>query len=58
MTTVKFYNIPNITPTYEHVMDFESVESRKTWFNSQNLLELPVNIKYDGEQTSITVKKP
>lgn len=58
MTTVKFYNMPNITPTYEHVMDFESVDSRKQWFNNQPSLDMEVNIKYDGEQPSITVKKP
>lgn len=58
MTTVRFYNMPNITPSYEHVMDFETVQSRKNWFVNQNHLELNVNIKYDGEQPSITVKRP
>lgn len=58
MTTVRFYNMPNITPTYEHVLDFETLQSRNEWFLNQEHLELDVNIKYDGEQPSITVKKP
>ena len=55
MVQVKITSLPFLTPTYEHVMDFESYQSKINYFNSINSYTYNVEIKTDGSRTSVTI---
>ena len=55
MVTVKLTSLPFLTPSYEHVMDFESYDSKMNYFNKLNSLSYYVEIKTDGMRTTVTI---
>lgn len=58
MTQVIFCNIPFLSTDYSNVVDFSSKEQRQSFFNEYTKFAHDCNIKYDGEQVSLTIKVP
>lgn len=58
MTEIKLISIPYLDKTYTNVIDFDSISSRESFFNSKQGLNVSSNIKYDSERIFITVNKP
>ena len=58
MIDLNLCQIPFLTPSYEHVIDFKNKTLRNTWFEGQVKKTIKANIKHDGARTSVVVNMP
>lgn len=58
MREVRLCQLPSLSIDYNHVMDFNTVGERDTYFNNKTIYTITSPTKFDYTKQSITINKP
>ena len=58
MREVRLCQLPSLSIDYNHVMDFNTIEERDTYFNNRTIYTINSPTKYDYTKQTLTINKP